>query len=310
MTDLILHHFETSPFSEKLRRVLAYKRMAWKSVLMPPMLPKPDVVELTGGYRRTPLLQVGADVYCDTALICEVLERLQPQPSIYPAPVQGLARILAQWADTTLFWAAVAGPRNPERMNGGQPAAAQAFGEDRKAMFGSMKLLPTADAAAALGCHVQRLSGTLGDQRFLLGDAPSIADFAAYHPLWLTRIRHPVQADVLGAAPNLREWMDRMQALGSLHAQPFDSTRAIALACAAQPLPVDAGPLGAPDFDDRHGIALGERVTVTAESFGPEPTPGELVAATRNHYTLRRTGERAGTVHVHFPRVGYLLARA
>lgn len=304
MTDPILHHFEISPFSEKVRRVLAYKRMPWKSVLVPPMLPKPDVVELTGGYRRTPFLQVGADIYCDTALICEVLERLQPLPTIYPAPVQGMARILAHWADTTLFWAAVAGPRNPARTNAGLTGAAQAFGEDRKAMFGTMKLLPMADAAAAIACHVQRLSDTLAGQRFLLGPEPSIADFAAYHPLWLTRIVDPVEADVLLATPNLGGWMDRMAALGSQAMEPFDAERAIAVAAASQPLPVDA------QFVDRHGIALGESVTITAESFGPEPTPGVLVAATSSHYTLRRTGARVGTVHVHFPRVGYVLARS
>jgi glutathione S-transferase len=311
MTDLILHHFETSPFSEKVRRVLAHKRMHWKSVLVPPMLPKPDVVELTGGYRRTPILQVGADVYCDTALICEVLERLQPTPSIYPGAVQGLARILAQWADTTLFWAAVAGPRNPARMNGGlPPAAVQAFAEDRKAMFGSMKLLPIADAAAALASYVQRLSDTLADRPFLLGNAPSVADFAAYHPLWLTRLRQPVEADVLGRTANLRDWMDRMEALGAQDAQDFDAPRAIAVAAAAQPLPAGTGPLGEGAFVDRHGIALGESVTITAESFGSESTAGVLVAATRGHYTLRRTGDRVGAVHVHFPRAGYVLARA
>jgi glutathione S-transferase len=311
MAELILHHFETSPFSEKVRRVLACKRMPWKSVLVPPMLPKPDVVELTGGYRRTPFLQIGADVYCDTALICEVLDRLQPLPPIYPAAAGGVARILAHWADTTLFWAAVAGPRNPARMNGGlPPGSAQAFGEDRKAMFGPMKLLPAPDAAAALGCHVQRLSDTLGSQRFLLGEAPSIADFSAYHPLWLTRMRHPAEADVLARTPNLRDWMDRMEALGPQDGQEFDAPRAIAVAAAAQPLPVGAGPLDGGEFVDRHGIAPGEQVTITAESFGAEPTSGVLMAASREHYTLRRTGPRAGTVHVHFPRVGYVLARA
>lgn len=310
MTDIVLHHFETSPFSEKVRLVLGFKRLAWKAVLVPSMLPKPDVVELTGGYRRTPVLQIGADVYCDTALICEVLDRLQPQPSVFPEPVQGLARILAHWADTTLFWAAVTGPRDPARLYGGNPAVAQAFSQDRKAMFGAMQLLPTPDAAAAVRCHVVYLAQTLADKPFLLGEAPCIADFAAYHPLWLTRIRQPAQADVLRDAPNLQGWMDRMEALGRGHPQPFDAPAAIAAAAAAQPCAPGEGPLWDTDFCDTHGIAAGERVAVTAECFGPEATHGELVAATRTHYTLRRTGARVGTVHVHFPRVGYLLARA
>ena len=63
-------------------------------------------------------------------------------------------------------------------------------------------------------------------------------------------------------------------------------------------------------FQDDHGIPLGTPVTVTAESFGTESTEGELVAATRTHYSLRRTDPRAGTVHVHFPRIGYVLRKA
>lgn len=60
-------------------------------------------------------------------------------------------------------------------------------------------------------------------------------------------------------------------------------------------------------FQDEHGIALGTDVTVAAESFGTEPTTGTLIAATRTRYTLRRTDPRAGTVQVHFPRIGYVL---
>lgn len=60
-------------------------------------------------------------------------------------------------------------------------------------------------------------------------------------------------------------------------------------------------------FQDEHGIALGSRVSIAAESFGTEPTEGLLVAATRMHYTLARSDARAGTLHVHFPRIGYVL---
>lgn len=63
-------------------------------------------------------------------------------------------------------------------------------------------------------------------------------------------------------------------------------------------------------FQDDHGIALGSAVTIRAESFGLEETAGTLVAATRTHYTIERTGERAGLVHVHFPRIGYVLRPA
>jgi glutathione S-transferase len=62
-------------------------------------------------------------------------------------------------------------------------------------------------------------------------------------------------------------------------------------------------------FQDEHGIALGSAVVIAADNFGLEPTVGELIAATRHRYTLRRTDDRAGTVHVHFPRVGFTLKK-
>jgi len=59
MSDLILHHYPTSPFAEKIRMVLGYKQLSWQSVIIPMMMPKPDVVSLTGGYRRTPFCKLG-----------------------------------------------------------------------------------------------------------------------------------------------------------------------------------------------------------------------------------------------------------
>ena len=107
MTDLILHHFASSPFSEKIRLIFGYKHLAWRSVDVPMYLPKPDVVALTGGYRRTPFLQIGADIYCDTALMARVIDRRAPEPALFPAALAGMPHILAQWADTALFWSAI-----------------------------------------------------------------------------------------------------------------------------------------------------------------------------------------------------------
>ena len=104
MTEPVLHHYPVSPFAEKARLMLGFKRLAWKSVQIPLIMPKPDVVALTGGYRRTPILQVGADVYCDTALIARVLEELAPAPSFFPQGDTYAVQAAAQFADTTLFW--------------------------------------------------------------------------------------------------------------------------------------------------------------------------------------------------------------
>jgi len=86
--------------------------------------------------------------------------------------------------------------------------------------------------------------------------------------------------------------------------QASDAAEAIATARQSTPASVEKSA-----FQDDHGIALGGRVSISAESFGLEPTEGELVAATRTRYSLRRTDMRAGTVHVHFPRIGFQLKK-
>ena len=307
MTELILHHYPASPFAHKVRCVLGFKQLAWKSVIVPSVMPKPDVVALTGGYRRTPFLQIGADIYCDTALICDMLEHLQPEPVLYPPHLKGVSRVFAQWADMVLFGAAMAyclQPRGAQALFAGLPdGAAEAFRNDRRAM-GTARTHP-ADATAAYRSYLRRIANMVEEHDFLFGAEPCVADFAAYHPLWFTRECVPVMADILSATPAVLEWMDRMAAQGQGRAEKFSAQDAVTVAAGAlpQPLPAEA-------FQDEHGIPLGSRVTITAESFGPEPTEGTLIAATRTRYTLARTDPRAGDVHVHFPRVGYVLRRA
>jgi glutathione S-transferase len=310
MTQLILHHYATSPFSEKIRLILGAKQLPWHGVDVPRIMPKPDVLALTGGYRKTPFLQIGSHIYCDTALICDVLEHLQPTPTLYPAQHKGMARVLAQWADTTLFWSAMAwnfSPKGAAQMFGGSPPEqAKAFAEDRAKMRVAVPRVPPADAAAAYRSYLRRLANMLDDQDYLVGSSPCIADFAAYHPLWFTRTQTTVMASILDATPAVLAWMDRMAALGHGRSTPMTAQAAIAISAGAQGQ-VDL--LADEVFQDEHGIPLGSQVSISGDSFGPEGTEGELVAATRMHYTLRRIDERAGTVHVHFPRVGYILKK-
>jgi hypothetical protein len=44
--------------------------------------------------------------------------------------------------------------------------------------------------------------------------------------------------------------------------------------------------------------------------YGLDPVRGELVVLEANHVAVRRTDARAGTVVVHFPRLGYKVAKA
>ncbi|PUE15439.1 glutathione S-transferase family protein [Limnohabitans sp. WS1] len=308
MSDLILHHYPTSPFAEKIRLILGYKQLAWKSVFIPMIMPKPDLTALTGGYRKTPVLQIGADIYCDTALICDVLEHLAPTPTIYPDAVKGAARIVAQWADSALFTAAMAynfQPAGVAQVFAGAPAeGVQAFVADRTAMRGGSARMASADATGTYKSYLRRIANMLHGQDFLFGEQPGVADFAVYHPLWFTQERTPALAGIFDATPEIQAWMARMQAIGHGTAGKCSAEEALQVARNSTPA-TEPGDV----FQDEHGIALGSPVLVAADNFGLEPTEGELIAATRTRYTLRRTDDRAGTVHVHFPRVGFTLKK-
>lgn len=307
MADLILHHYASSPFSEKVRLILGFKSLAWKSVEIPAILPKPDVVALTGGYRRTPVLQIGADVYCDTALIAEVLEARAPTPTLYPSAQAGLSRTLAEWADSALFWTVIA--------YSFQPAGAQAifakftpdqvktFVEDRKQMRGGFGRMAVPEATAALTLYLERLAGMLASgQPYLLGHAPGIADFSVYHGLWYVR-RLPPVAGILDPHPSLKSWMDRMAAFGHGRSEGMTSAEAVALAARSESAAVQK------NFVDVHGLAYGERVSVMPTDYALDPVEGELVLATENELAVRRTDPRAGELVAHFPRLGYQMRK-
>lgn len=307
MAELILHHYPESPFAEKIRLILGAKKLAWRSVRMPMIMPKPDLVALTGGYRRTPVLQIGADVYCDTALISDVLEHLAPAPALYPPTDKGLARVLAQWADTTLFAVAMAYNFQPKGAMAmfPDPEQLKIFAQDRAAMRNNAPRMPPADATGAYKSYLRRIASMLEAKAYLLGAAPCLADFSVYHALWFTCTRVPALAGILDATPEVLQWMDRIAAIGHGEFAKMTADEAIAVAAKAEPAAL-AGEV----FQDEHGLALGSEVVIAADAFGTEPTAGQLVAATRTRYTLRRHDARAGTVHVHFPRLGFHLKQA
>ncbi len=302
MSELILHHYPTSPFSEKVRLVLGMKRLAWRSVTVPVIMPKPDVIALTGGYRRTPFMQIGADVYCDSLLMCRVIDRFAPEPPLYPAQSEGAAEIVAQWADSSLFWAAVPYTMQPAGaphiFAGAPPEYLKAFGADRAAMAPTMRRAPTHDAGAALAAYLHRLEAMLGDgRRFLLGSAASIADFSAAQSIWFMRRAPPIAA-LLVDYPRVVDWFARVAAFGHGDATPLGSAEAIALAAQAKshaPTAVGAG----------LGLSAGDPVTVAPADYAHDEVAGTIVGLDADEVVIARNDVRAGRVHVHFPRIGF-----
>jgi glutathione S-transferase len=307
MNQLILHHYPMSPFAEKIRLILGFKKLSWSSVHIPSIMPKPDVMALTGGYRKTPILQIGADVYCDTALIAEELETRYPSPSLYPVGVAAASRMLAQWADSTLFWAMIPFTMQPAGLatifEGLSPEAVKAFADDRTVFRANMSRMRVPDAVAAFTIYLQRLAEILGSQPYFFGAAPSIADFSIYHNLWYV-LRGGLVAQIFDDFPTLAQFRERLRAFGHGESQKLDSAAAIGVAHAASAAPSTG------IVHDTHGLSLGDAVVVAATDTGVDPIAGTLYSLSRDRVAIARQDARAGRVVVHFPRLGFELRRA
>ncbi|AKJ99137.1 glutathione S-transferase [Pseudomonas sp. Cab53] len=309
MSELILHHYPTSPFAEKARLLLGFKGLSWRSVHIPPMMPKPDLTALTGGYRKTPVLQVGADVYCDTSLIARRLEQEKASPALFPEGREMIAASFAAWADSVVFQHAVSLVFQPEsiamRFAKLSPEAIKAFIADRAGLFsgGSATRLAAEQAKHQWPTIMARLEQQLQREEgdFLLGE-PSIADFAMAHPLWFLK-GTPVTSPLVDAYPAVSAWLARVLGFGHGAASEMSAEQALDVARNATPaaLPEES-------FEEPNGFALGQRVAIAATDYGVDPVAGELVFAGRETLILRREDERAGVVHVHFPRLGFKLS--
>ncbi len=306
MDDLILHQYPASPFAEKIRLILGLKRLAWKEVIIPMVMPKPDVIALSGGYRKTPLLQIGADVYCDTALIARKLDDVAPEPGLHPQEQAASVMVLAQWADSVLFQMVMPvlyQPGSAEKLfSQFTPEQLQRFMEDRAAMRknATVRRPPLAEAKPALIRFLAALDAQFADGRaWLLGAAPTVADFCVFHPLWFFR-RGPAVAPMLDPYARVKAWMGRIDAIGHGRHSEISGAEAVGIAHGATPARIAAAAV-----EDLEGFALGDAVEVLPVDYGFDPVRGELANCTRGEIALKRRDERAGEVVVHFPRHGY-----
>ena len=311
MPELILHHYPASPFAEKIRLMLGAKSLAWRSVEIPMVMPKPDLMPLTGGYRRTPVLQIGADVYCDTALIARVIERLHPTPPLTSDLTAMSDFALAQVADTQLFSAAVAYAMQPAGLKTMfadlTPEQMAYFAEDRRKMRegGSAARMPLPEASGVLLGLLARIDGQLADgRRFLTGDAARVCDFSCYHPLWFI-LRAGSLASIFDPYPHLRGWMGRVEAFGHGSPTPMTGADALEVARAATP-----GMLPGRSLREVDGVGTGDEVSVSAVDYGVDPVMGALANADIDSFALRRSDARIGDVVVHFPRIGFRIRKA
>lgn len=297
MREVILHHYELSPFGTAMRLALGLKGIPWKSVEAPMICPKPDLSALTGGYERIPVLQIGADIYCDTDCITQALEAHQPVPSLYPAPLGKAGRMIALWSANSWFMPAVGAAlgANPDSLpEEFWQDRAKRFGMDRKVFLPAVPHMQAQFLASA-----RLLLSSLEDGRqFVAGDAPGHADFSLFMNVRFVQLAGTQPAD-LGS--DIAAWYERVAALGYGEFEQWTPAQAIQHAGAMTPV-------GACHVASGLGFEAGQRVSIRTESPDPAAVQGTLVGLSHERISISRRDERAGEVHVHFPRLGQILS--
>jgi len=302
MTEIVFHHYKESPYAEKVRALLGYKNLAWRSVTVPRIAPKPDLSALTGGYRKVPVLQLGADVFCDTRLIAQELEALAPTPAAVDVP-GSLGALVENWVDINLFGRAVSftfgslADLLPDELLADR-AALRGGPLERQALKDAVPL-----AAQELKLQLAWVENALQGRDFINGSAPSGGDFTLYSTLWFLGNG----GFDFSALPLTAAWMKRMKTFGRGQSSDMSAEDALSLARASTPRPLPEQAVQA----DPSGLQAGQRVSITPDSLGHGTTvEGELVALSPERVTVKVSNAQCGLVHVHFPRLGYRVKAA
>jgi glutathione S-transferase len=304
---VILHHFDQSPFSEKIRGILGFKGIEWKSVRISRVMPRPYLMPLTGGYRRTPVMQIGADIYCDTQIIIRELETRFPTPTLFPGGNAGVPWALSMWTDRSFF-------QNTVNLVFGtlDDRVPRDFIEDRGRLRGAKFDVKAMKAAIPqmrdqFRAHIGWIEAQLGDGRqWLLGDF-SLADVNAYMNLWYARSnlsdadRTLARLDqILARCPRTLAWEKRIQGTGHGSRTELSAENALDIAAQADPQTSILG-----DPDDPNGRHPGDQVVVVPDDYGKIEVSGKIVALSAQHIAIKRQDDRVGEVVVHFPRAGF-----
>lgn len=305
MTPLILHNYPMSPFSEKIRAMLGYTGLDWQSVTTREMPPRPMVAALAGGYRKIPVAQVGADIFCDTRTIAAEIAARAGKPALALENCSEDVRAYVGVVDLDLFFACLLAARTKKlnrkvRQSMSLLDIARFFWDRIR-----MGMTATVDRSVLRGARPRTLQH-LADveqrlqQDFLFGAEPNHADFSTYHSLWF--VRDLAESSLVSGFPNVMAWMDRMQAFGHGRRSDITAEQALAAARAATPRAIAA--------EHRTDPLIGRKVSIAPADYGQVPTTGMLVGATPHQWILAREEAGLGTLHLHFPKQGFALAPA
>lgn len=300
----ILHHYNISPYSEKIRLMFGLTNSRWYSLTSPAQPPRPNIDPLTGGYRRIPVAQLGADIFCDTSIITEEIENATGCNALNQSLLSEQARALVVQAEKEAFFAALSSVPPKQLMitllKEFGPFRIGRFLKDRK------QLLKTASIRLPLGkkaTHIftdllEAVENQLSNQKWINGNEPTLADFAVFHPIWIF-VR--CNRKPLVAGPKVLTWYQQVKDIGHGTAEKISRKQAFSIARESTPRALPAS-VEQPPFEP------GTQVTVAPGDYGQTPVTGTLAAITESRIILARETTGFGTLHVHFPREGYELS--
>lgn len=305
-SEIILHNYPQSPVAEKARIAMGIKGLSWRSVEIPRLAPKPMLTQLTGGYRRTPVMQIGADIYCDTQCIVRELEKRHPMPTFFPTSDAGLMWCLSRLTDGPMFDLAV-----KVILGAAGDGLAKDFAQDRGRLYFGPDWAAGLKAANANLPHLAAqfrgplrwVNDQLSDGRpFLLGGAAAAIDAQLYHLVWFLRGRWAQGPAFLSEFAQLERWEANVHGIGHGTMTEMSAQEATQRANECEPVAVVARD----DPFDPQGIKVGMQVTVSPDLDGGEqPVAGKVVFASCDTISVHRTEADVGNINVHFPRVGY-----
>lgn len=303
MSDWILHHYWPSPFAHKIRLALRLANISWASVEIPRVPPKPDLMPLTGGYRRTPVMQLGADVFCDTQNIARALGESGHQGALFADG--DMERILSYtaWLDTVVFDLAVR-----VVLTNALDSAPPEFIKDRGSLYFEpdwsaerlTRELPS--VMRQLHAHCAQIDATLANRSGVFSDQLSYADVGVAFLAWFLRGRWDLGVEFLAQFPHIERIESALHALQDQYVE-MSASEALKEAARCQPEWV-----GAWNPSCVETLSLGDVVCVKPKGQSADPwVSGRLLALTDARVSIECTHPEIGDVAVHFPVAGYQL---
>jgi len=302
MSDIILYHYALSPYSEKIRAMLGYAGLSWESVTVQEMPPRPELDRLAGGYRRIPVAQIGADIFCDSKTIAAEIAGISGKPDLALEACNHEVQEFANRSDSEFFLACFGTALGKDLIKKMLKTMSLLdlgrFMWDRIKMGrkSSIQQMSGKEAKAVARQHLEGMEEMLkGD--FLFGREPNIADFSAYHGLWF--IQDVAELDFTKNYPSVAAWMERIKAVGHGTEKEISAERALDIAVGQEPRPLPT--------DNPNEESMGRFVSIGPSDYGKDPVKGLLVADLASRWILQREVKGGATVNVHFPKQGFTL---